>query len=70
MKEKLLAVLAAQRALRVAADDLATSWSENPDLRNRPARQALTCNLMASLPKPAVVGEAVYKIADECGVEI
>jgi hypothetical protein len=70
MKQHLLNVLAAQRALRKAADELANAWCADESSRNRPGRQRLTEKLMESLPKPAVVGDAVYRIADDCGIDL
>jgi len=65
MRGKLLAVLAAHRALAAAADDLAVTWASDLPTRNRPNRQKLTADLMAILPKPRLLGDAIYAIADE-----
>ncbi len=70
MKDKLLAVLAARRALAAAVDDLAAAWSDDLENRNRPERQKLTTELVNALPAPVPFGGIVYEIADVCSIEL
>ena len=70
VKTRLLAVLSAQRALAKAVDALADEWAADLSTRNRPKRQQLTAQLVSAVPKPLAVGEAIYAIADECGIDL
>ncbi len=40
-----------------SAETLADSWSNDPNYRNRPDRQALTSKLMCALPNPITIGK-------------
>jgi hypothetical protein len=70
MKDKLLRVLAARKALADSIDDLGNAWACDPKTRNRPLRQKLSTELVESCPRPMAFGELVYKIADECGIDL
>lgn len=73
MKQHLENLLAAQRNLTKAAQDLADFWAQDEKTRNRAERQKLTGELMENLPRPAQLaafGNTVYKIAKVCEVEL
>ena len=70
MKTQLAAVLAARKALADSIDALNHAWSEDANSRNRPSRQKLSTQLVEACPRPMQFGELVYKIADECGVDL
>lgn len=70
MKQHLENLLAAQRALSKAAQDLADFWAQDEKTRNRAERQKLTGELVAGLPRPLDFGRTVDKIAKVCEVEL
>lgn len=70
MKAQLAAVLAARKALADSIDALANEWACDVNTRNRPLRQKLSTELVESCPRPLAFGELVYKIADECGIDL
>jgi hypothetical protein len=70
MKTKLLEVLMAYRALAKVVDSLVQTWSEQPDVRNRPGRQRLSSALVGLVPRPLALGSAVDAIAKECEIDL